>query len=107
MITHNKLVRDNIPEIISRSGGTPHTRVLNDTEYKQALRAKVIEESYELSQAITTDDILNELADVFELLYTIARVENLSINDIMIQRTKKLETNGGFDQKIFLEATDD
>lgn len=104
MIIHNKLVRDNIPEIISRSGSIPHTRILSDTEYKQALRAKVIEEAHELARATLTDDILNELADIFELLSTIASVENLSINDIMIHRMKKRQSNGGFDKKIFLEA---
>lgn len=106
MTIHNKLVRDNIPDIISRSGNVPHTRVLTDTEYKQALRAKLIEESCELSQAVTPSDLLNEITDIFEILYTIAGVENLSINDIMIQRAKKRATNGGYDQKIFLEATE-
>lgn len=34
---YNKLVRDNIPTIISNNGETPITRILSYDEYKQEL----------------------------------------------------------------------
>ena len=40
--TYNKLVRDNIPNIIKNNGETPITRILTNEEYKQKLEKKVI-----------------------------------------------------------------
>ena len=34
---YNKLVRDNIPEIITDNNETPVTRILTDEEYKKSL----------------------------------------------------------------------
>lgn len=41
---YNKLVRDNIPNIIKEKGETPITRILNDNEYKKELENKLYEE---------------------------------------------------------------
>ena len=35
--TYNKLVRDNIPNIIKNNGEDPITRILTNKEYKQEL----------------------------------------------------------------------
>lgn len=37
----NKLVRDNIPNIIKENGEVPITRILTDEEYKKELEKKV------------------------------------------------------------------
>ena len=51
--TYNKLVRDNIPDIIISNEETPVTRILNDEEHKKALEEKLYEEYQEvLSQKI-------------------------------------------------------
>ena len=39
---HNKLVRDRIPEIISKSGIEYQTITLSEQEYQQALRQKLL-----------------------------------------------------------------
>ena len=41
---YNKLVRDNIPEIIIEDNQVPVTRVLDKEEYKKALEEKILEE---------------------------------------------------------------
>ena len=41
---YDKLVRDNIPEIIRNNGGEPYFRILNDDEYWQYLLKKDNEE---------------------------------------------------------------
>jgi hypothetical protein len=41
-VAHHKLVRDQIPAIITADGGQPVTRVLDDAGYEAALRAKLL-----------------------------------------------------------------
>ena len=48
---YNKLVRDNIPEIIINNGEHPITRILNDEEYKLELEKKLFEEVREIIDA--------------------------------------------------------
>ena len=46
---YNKLVRDNIPEIIKENNdGEAITRILSDEEYKKALEDKLYEEYQEV-----------------------------------------------------------
>ena len=61
----HKLTRDRIPQIIKSEGHRPLTRVLDEASYRQALRAKLIEEAREASH-VTADDLPGELADVLE-----------------------------------------
>lgn len=48
---YNKLVRDNIPEIIKSKNEIPVTRVLNDEKYKKELEKKLFEEYNEVIEA--------------------------------------------------------
>ena len=67
-ITHNKLVRDKIPEIISSVGKQAVTRILSDEEYLAELDRKLTEECTEYQ----ADKSIEEMADVFEVPYAIA-----------------------------------
>ena len=66
-IEHNKLVRDKIPEIISSSGNQCETITLNNLDYIQALRNKLVEEAKEIAIA-PDEDLAQELADVMEVI---------------------------------------
>ena len=59
----NKLVRDNIPNIIESNGETAITRILSDDEYRIELYKKLFEESHEVINSQTSEDTLEELAD--------------------------------------------
>lgn len=101
MKTYNKLVRDNIPQIIKHSGEKPITRLLNDEDYLKALVTKLGEECDEFM----TDLSLEELADVQEVVLALADViaSRAELEGVRMQKT---DERGAFRGKIFLERTE-
>ena len=95
-ITHNKLVRDKIPDIIKSAGKQAVTRILTDEEYLAELDRKLSEECAEYQ----ADKSLEEMADVLEVLYSIAVARGYSVEELERVRAEK---RGGFADKIFLE----
>ena len=82
---NKKLVRDNIPKIISDSGRLAHTRTLQDDEYCCELIKKIYEEveEYRDSRAI------EELADIAEALYALVQLEGYENKEFENIRIKK------------------
>lgn len=99
----NKLVRDNIPDIIKQNDETPVTRILNDDEYKEELYKKLIEEANEVIESKDSNSTLEELADVLEVLKAIAKLNNSDLNDVIKIGDQKRIKRGGFEKRIFLE----
>ena len=99
MKIYNKLVRDNIPEIMISNGAKPVTRILNDEEYLNELNKKLEEEVAEYLQ----DNRVEEIADIVEVLYAILKSKNINLKDFDDIRTAKKIKKGSFDKKIFLE----
>lgn len=103
---YNKLVRDYIPQIIEAQGKKVNYRVLNDEEFIQALKQKVIEEAYELDKAVTQDEILEEFADIYTVLSYIGTHYNFKYDDVRCYMAGKDYTKGGFEQRYFLESVE-
>lgn len=101
---HNKLVRDKIPEIITANGDIPATRVLDTAEYREALFAKLGEESDEL-RAAEGEAELWELADLQEVLNALAESYGYSPHWVGVAAEQKRQKRGGFRQRIYLEHT--
>lgn len=99
---YNKLVRDGIPEIIKSNGGQPFCHELSDREFEEALNNKLFEELKEVCEA-TGRDRLEELADIYELIRTIAELHDSSMENIARLANKKKKERGAFEKKIFLE----
>ena len=97
---YNKLVRDKIPEIISRQGDRPVTHILDTKLYKQELiKSKLQEEIAEFSDS----DRVEELVDVLEVAYALAKEKGVSQYQLEEMRQQKRSNRGGFDQRVFLE----
>ncbi|MEI3530460.1 MAG: nucleoside triphosphate pyrophosphohydrolase [Bacilli bacterium] len=99
---YNKLVRDNIPDIIKKDGETPVIRILSDDEYKKELYKKLLEECNELISAKTKDDIIEEASDIFEVLSAISELEGRNIDKVIETSSQKRSKRGGFTKRIFL-----
>lgn len=102
-IVYDKLVRDNIPEMIKKDNAQPFIRVLNDEEYWQYLLKKDTEELEEVKTAFSPEEVKKELADKLELIRAMAEFNGFSLQDIIDTANKKREKNGGFQKKILLE----
>jgi predicted house-cleaning noncanonical NTP pyrophosphatase (MazG superfamily) len=102
---YNKLVRDKIPEIITANGEVPITRVLHDDEYEQALIEKIAEEQKELSQADTTEQMMEELADIQATIRALAKHIG-SVEQLDKIELQKAAARGVFENRIFLVRTE-
>lgn len=102
MPTYNKLVRDLVPDIIEKAGKKPIIRILENNEYIEALQGKFIEELEEYKQAADRNQALEELADLLEIVYSLAAYHGATKEELEAIRGKKAEERGGFEKRIFL-----
>lgn len=104
-VAYHKLVRDQIPGIIAANGGQPATRILDHADYRDCLRAKLVEEARE-ARAASDGQLASELADVLEVLRALAVAHDMNWEDIVSEASRKRAERGGFDNRIFLEYVD-
>lgn len=102
MPRYDKLVRDKIPQIIEHSGKKCSTRILRDEEYLVELRKKFLEEFEEYKATDNSDEAVQELADLLEILYALAEIHGASRERLEQIRARKEEERGGFRDKVFL-----
>lgn len=100
---YNKLVRDNIPEIIKKNNQTATVKILGDEDYKICLENKLREETAEYLESGEAA----ELADILEVVEALGKLQNLSLDDLMKIKKDKQNKNGAFDKRIFLEEVED
>ncbi len=104
-VAYNKLVRNQIPEIIAAAGRQPVTRVLDQAGYQAALRTKLLEEARE-AEAAPDGQLASELADVLEVLKALAAAYDMGWEDVVSEADRKRAERGGFGNRIFLEYVD-
>ena len=105
---YNKLVRDNIPEIIASEHGATVTfrKLTGDAEYLAALHEKLDEEVAEYHKTHDPE----ELADIMEVINALMLAmtdKEKSIHHVDIVRVNKRAKRGGFDKRYFLEEVID
>lgn len=96
---YNKLVRDRIPEIIETTGKTCVCETLPDEQYIEMLNKKLQEEVAEYLESGSVD----ELADIGEVMHAILTCKNVSVEEFQRVRLEKLETRGGFSNRVLLK----
>jgi predicted house-cleaning noncanonical NTP pyrophosphatase (MazG superfamily) len=102
-----KLVRDKIVDNMKASNQLPKgIKKLDDDEYLKELVIKVVEEAQEMQNFENLQELKEELADVQEVLDYIIKELNLSSKEIKDIQKKKIEKNGGFEKRIYLEEVD-
>lgn len=101
---YGKLIRDRIPEIIGEAGRRYEVRVLDEAAYRQALAAKLIEESQEVAAvgSGTRQEQVKELADVYEVLDALLATLGISEAEVMAAQRQRCERRGGFEERLWL-----
>ncbi len=101
MIYYDKAIRDKIPEIIQKDGHSFNVKTLSDEEFLIEIEKKLSEEVIEYQN----DKNPEELADILEVIYRIAKLRGISKEELENIRIKKLQERGGFEENLFLVDT--
>lgn len=105
-VDYGRLVRDKIPAMIAAHGGQPMVRVLDDAEFIEALKKKMIETAWEVhgAQSLALKD---SLADMLEVSTWLIRAAGFTPAEIFAIADEKREKRGGFAEKSFLVAVEE
>jgi len=99
---YNKLVRDKVVDMSKQEGSHITWHQLDDHDYDQQLRLKLIEETTEIHQAQSDAELLSEIADVYEVLEALCVLHNLSRTAIKSIQEERCHDRGGFSERIFI-----
>jgi predicted house-cleaning noncanonical NTP pyrophosphatase (MazG superfamily) len=104
---NNKLWRDKAVDILE----TQHASIivwepLNDAAFDKELRIKLCEESEEVQAALSRDELIAELADVYEVLDTLMNLHTITKNDVVAMQQHKKEVRGGFEGRKYVKTSE-
>ncbi|MET4670814.1 nucleoside triphosphate pyrophosphohydrolase [Streptomyces sp. PvR018] len=97
-----KLIRDYIPEIAASHGRRLTVRTATPAELPNLLLSKLLEEA---DEAATAEDgeLLEELADVLEVVYALAAHHGHSVEDLERIRAVKAGGRGRFTRHLVMQ----
>ena len=95
-----KLVRDRIPELATSNGHPGAFHQADPAEFDRLLRDKLLEEAAEAACAPGPAELLDELGDVLQVLYTLASQAGLEPAEIECARARKARTTGAFTRRV-------
>jgi predicted house-cleaning noncanonical NTP pyrophosphatase (MazG superfamily) len=100
-----KLIRDRLPAMMRAQGLAVFERRLDDGEFLDALKDKLLEEAAEVREAPPAE-IAGELADVLEVARALAEVHGIAWDEVEARRIAKRAERGGFDERVFNAAVE-
>ncbi len=104
---HHKIVRDKIPDIIAARGAKVEHRIMPVDDFARLLRQKMVEESQEVVDAKTYEEMVAELGDVLDVIAALQHVVGIPDDMLVEARQKKNAERGGFEKRIFLESVEE
>lgn len=105
-LVFKKVVRDKIPDSIAAKGELVTQLKINGENLVLALKTKLIEEAIEVMDAQSTDEMMEELADVLEVVHALSAHLKIGMKNIEEARKLKRQQRGGFDEgKVLVKTT--
>jgi predicted house-cleaning noncanonical NTP pyrophosphatase (MazG superfamily) len=102
-----KLIRDKIVASIIKDGKGDRLRVVEGTEYRKFLFAKLLEEAQEVIDAKGPKHREEEIGDLMEVIGAIVNEFSLDYDDIEDQMALKSYQKGDFDGGYILRLEDE
>jgi predicted house-cleaning noncanonical NTP pyrophosphatase (MazG superfamily) len=107
-VYYNKLVRDNIPDIIKGKREECEVRPITDVqEFQQELFKKIKEEAASLSMARSKEEFLEEYADLMAVLEEIVLQLDITPEDLRTVRSENILRKGRYKHQHFLIWSED
>jgi predicted house-cleaning noncanonical NTP pyrophosphatase (MazG superfamily) len=103
--TFRKLVRDDIPSRILGHGERVDQARIDKAESRAALVVKLFEESQELLNASSPDEVTAELADLTEVLRSLCTATGVDWEAVQIAAEEKRRARGSFEHNVVLMET--
>lgn len=103
--TFRKIVRDAIPEKILEGGEQVVLAKIHKSEARTALITKLFEEAFELKAAQTPNQVKEELADVLEVVKSLANATGIDWAEIEEASSIKRQERGSFQDNVVLLET--
>jgi len=100
-----KLVRDRVPDKVIVGGESVEVRTLKGEELIAALKSKVLEEALEVFGAAGRGALIEELADLEEVIGALCSRLSIDAREIREIRAKKNEQRGAFEEGYVLLRT--
>ena len=98
----NKLWRDKAVDLMKELKSIIHWQRLTDAEYDYQLRQKLLEESREVYAATSKQELIQELADVLEIIEAISNANEVSLEEVRAIQLEKKAERGGFEGRKFV-----
>jgi len=92
----NKLIRNKIHERMPGEGVVVNSSALSQTEFILKLKEKLLEEAAEVAASQKIEDLVIELADILEVIHTLASAYKIDFKDLEQARFEKSQINGKF-----------
>jgi predicted house-cleaning noncanonical NTP pyrophosphatase (MazG superfamily) len=103
--TFDKLVRDNLPDILHKDANVrdfSYTYITDD-KLNEYVRNKLVEEATEVLNATSQKEVLAELGDLYEIMIKVATANGIKPHEIIHAASTKASKYGTFNKNIILK----
>lgn len=101
-----KLWRDKLPARLESQGSRIHVQSLSDEQFDYQLRIKLVEEAHEIQAAPSLPVLIEELADLYEVVDTLLALHGITKDELYAVQAKKRAELGGFDERTFVSRAE-
>ncbi len=99
-----KIGRDKGLESFKAQGVIPHYKILTGHALREALQHKLIEEAQEVHDTSDRQEVIEELADVLEVIDGLCSAYEISMQDVLKEKEKKCEERGAFQKGVYIDS---
>ncbi len=99
-----KLVRDKVKDLLEEKGIAVKAQALDEATYQEIIKDKLKEEVNELIAVNSPEKMMEEIADIFEVLEAYIAAFHLDSQLIKRIKYKKHDDRGGFYKRIFIQS---